>query len=416
MTDTPVHPKGAIGPLRHDGFWMDTKEHQAWLRADAARQFAFFKKSFRPSGGFYQLSANGAPIHDASQELFATTRIVHSYALGALSGFENCETMIDHGMAFINKYHRDTLHGGFVWSLKDNMVSNDKKLAYGHAFVLLAAASAMQAGHPDAHRLLRDTTDVLLERYWNAERGVFADEANRDWTPFSTYRGFNANMHATEALLAAYEASHDPVYLEMAGQILDFFALTIAPRNAYRIPEHYTENWKIDRDYVGDPMFRPAGTTPGHSFELARLVIQHWDLSGRPGKQTPTIARHLVNTALADAWDPDQGGLYYTLNFDGTPKERARYWWPITEAIGVLSTLIKLDRNKHDEEWYRRMWKFAQTHFIDQNLGGWFPEIYADGSSKARQFLGKPDLYHSIQATLLPLSNKVSYIFENKRS
>jgi len=42
------------------------------------------------------------------------------------------------------------------------------------------------------------------------------------------------------------------------------------------------ENWTVDPGYSGNPMFRPAGTTPGHSFELGRLMLQHWELSGKP--------------------------------------------------------------------------------------------------------------------------------------
>lgn len=413
MAKTLAHHDTKLGPTEHQGFWMDTESHRAWLKSDAIRQFKFFETGFRPEGGFYQLNTDGTPATDAPQELFATTRMVHSYAIGAVAGFSDCEKMIDHGMAFINQFHRDPIHGGYVWSLQDNQIADDRKLAYGHAFVLLAAASALQAGHPDAPRLLQDATDVLLERLWDDERGVFADEANRDWSPFSTYRGFNANMHATEALLAAYEATNDQRYLDMASRILGFFAHQIAPENGYRLPEHYTKDWKVDRTYVGDPMFRPVGSTPGHSFELARLLIQHWDLSGRPDSGAFELARKLVDTALKDGWDTVNGGLIYTLDYDGALDVTNRYWWPVTEAIGVLSSLIKVTQNADDEVWYRRMWQFADTHFIDHERGGWFPEIDSAGNPTSKQFQGKPDLYHSIQATLLPLSDRISKTYGN---
>ncbi|HAG26155.1 MAG TPA: mannose-6-phosphate isomerase, partial [Rhodobacter sp.] len=40
------------------------------------------------------------------------------------------------------------------------------KMAYGHAFVLLAAASAKVVGHPDADRLLTDISQILQDRFW----------------------------------------------------------------------------------------------------------------------------------------------------------------------------------------------------------------------------------------------------------
>ena len=183
-----------------------------------------------------------------------------------------------------------------------------------------------------------------------------------------------------------------------AGRILDFFLRRIAPDWGHRVPEHYGPDWQVDRAYAGDPMFRPPGTTPGHSFELARLLLQWWDLAGRPDDGSPALARRLVETALADGWDRARGGLVYTVGFDGRPEILSRYWWPVTEAIGALAALIKLERRAEDEVWYRRLWSFADTAFIDHARGGWFPEIGDDGRPSATQFKGKPDIYHALQA------------------
>lgn len=54
-------------------------------------------------------------------------------------------------------------------------------------------------------------------------------------------------------------------------------------------------------------------------------------------------ARAIAEQALADGWDAARGGIHYTLDFDGRPAIRARYWWPVTEAIGVFASLLKLD-------------------------------------------------------------------------
>lgn len=392
----------------NDRFTFGTPAHRDYLRADAARQFRFFEASLRSGGGFHVLDRLGRPLPDTVQELHTTTRLVHSYALGKLAGRPGCEGMIDHGMAYLRQRHRDPVHGGFVWALDGKAIHDGRKLAYGHAFVLLAGASAMAAGHPDGQELLDEVWAVLDARFWEEDRGLFADEWNRDWTPFSAYRGMNANMHATEALLAAYEATGRSIFLERAGRILDFFVNRVAASENWRLPEHYTADWQADRAYAGNPMFRPAGTTPGHSFELARLLLQHWDLSGRRGGDAPEKARALTFRALNDAWNPDEGGIVYTLNFDGTPAVRDRYWWPVTEAIGTLASLLKLEDNAEDAAWYRRLWAFADRHFIDHAQGGWFPEIDSSGCPAARQFAGKPDIYHAVQACLFPLAPGLS--------
>ena len=112
-------------------------------------------------------------------------------------------------MAFLWERLRDGEHGGYFWGVDDEKPTDPTKQAYGHAFVLLAASSAMCVGHPDARRLLEDVTQVIEERFWDKAAGASTEEYNPDWSPMGTYRGQNSNMHLTEALMAAFEATGD---------------------------------------------------------------------------------------------------------------------------------------------------------------------------------------------------------------
>lgn len=388
--------------------------HQQALRQDAQRQVTFFHQSLTPDGRFAVLDGAGRPLA-GPQELHTTTRMVHSYALAGAAGLGPWQDVVDAGMAFLWTHHRDTRHGGYVWSVgEDGTGGDDTKLAYGHVFVLLAAASALHMGHPDAKRLLDDVAEVLDRHFWDDGAGLYRDEYRRDWTPFSTYRGMNANMHGVEAMLAAYEATGDTLWLDRAGRILAFFTQKIAPEYHWRLPEHYTEGWDVDPDYRGNPMFRPAGTTPGHSLELGRLVLQHWDLTGRADADAPTRARRLIDQAWQDAWR-DDGGFVYTLHLDGTPAIRDRYWWPVTEAIGAQAALLSLDPREKDIARYHQAWDFADRFLIDTETGGWWPELDENGRPTARQFIGKPDIYHAIQADLISLCPGVSRLIDRLR-
>lgn len=403
-----MHDLSHSAAAQTSGLLLDDAAHRAFLLADARRQFDFFRASLRSGPGFHTLDLAGNPLPDDTQELHTTTRLVHSYALGHLAGLPGADEIVDHGMAYLSSHHWDRDRCGYLWALNGDRVADGRKLAYGHVFVLLAGASAKQAGHPDASELIDDAFAVLNRHFWEEGPGLFCDEWNRDWTPFSSYRGMNANMHGVEALLAAFEATGREVFLTRAGRILDFFVTRMAPAEGWRLPEHYTETWEIDRAYAGNPMFRPAGTTPGHSFEFGRLQLQYWDLAGRPDNGAPCRARRLIEQALADAWDEERGGIAYTLGFDGSVDNPARYWWPVTEAIGALAALIKLDPRAADDRWYRRLWDFADRHLIDHARGGWFPELDGNGRPADTQFRGKPDIYHSIQAALFPLSPGLS--------
>ncbi|WP_050524946.1 AGE family epimerase/isomerase [Pseudorhodobacter wandonensis] len=390
-----------------DGFWLNDPTHRAYLVRDAKRQLDFFDASLGESGGLATLDFAGKPL-SGPQELITTTRLVHSYGLAQIAGRPDHAGIIDRGMSDLWNRHRDTRYGGYAWGVGQNGIVDGVKLAYGHVFVLLAASTAKQAGHPDADRLLADVAEALDRYFWDDQAGLFRDEFTREWQPFSSYRGMNANMHAVEAMLTAYEAGGQAIFLERASRILDFFVGRIAPAENWRIPEHYTQDWQIDRAYEGNPMFRPAGSTPGHSFELARLLLQLWDLSGRFDTTAPANARRLITRALQDAWQTERGGFIYTLASDGTVLRNARYWWPVTEAIGALACLIKFDAQPEDEIWYRRLWGFADAHLIDHVRGGWYPELSDSNGIAADQFSGKPDIYHALQADLLPLVSDIS--------
>ncbi|PYE82443.1 AGE family epimerase/isomerase [Pseudoroseicyclus aestuarii] len=378
----------------------------AAMKTDALRQLAFFGASLRPGGRLATLDHEGRPL-EGPQELITTTRLVHSYALGMIAGAPGCADIVDAGMQALLTRHLDPEHGGFLWSFDDGGPVQTDKLAYGHMFVLLAAATAKAAGHADADRLMSLADAVIAERFWDAEAGLMVDEYRRDWTPFSEYRGMNANMHGVEAHLSAYEATGETRYLDRAMSILDFFVGKMGAGNDWRLPEHYHQDWSVDADYEGNPMFRPRGTTPGHSFELGRLLLQAWDLQGRPEGQAPARARALIETALSDAAMPE-GGFCYTLNFDGSQRVTDRYWWPQSEAIGALATLLKLQPDPEEAARYEALWQDAERLFIDEDRGGWNPEIDDAGRPVEKQFTGKPDIYHALQADLYPLHGGLS--------
>jgi len=385
--------------------WRKNPGHRAWLAGQAEALFRFFEpKSIDAKGGFAALDAAGEPIAaDSARPLHATTRFVHCFAIGMLLGRPGAADFVDHGMKSILTKHRDEKHGGYFWSFDaDGPVERDK-LAYGHAFVLLAASSAKIVGHPDADRLLADISELLETRFWEKVPGASREEFREDWSAFSEYRGQNSNMHLTEALMAAFEATGERAYLDKAESIATLVLGRHAAAAEWRVPEHYRADWSVDSEYSGNVMFRPYGYTPGHALEWARLALQLWALGGRKLGWLPDASRRLFANALAQGWDPVHGGLYYTTEYDGSPRVRDKLWWPICEGIGAAHFLGSLDGDAETERNYRRLWDFAARALIDPRRGGWHPQLDDDLTPVARFFVGKPDMYHALQACLIPL-------------
>ena len=130
--------------------WIALASHRAWLLREAEKLFLFFERRiFNPLGGFYDLDDEGrptAPGYGAADKparyLFATSRIIHAYAIAYLAGRPGADIIVDHGMNFLWNNHRDSEYGGYHWGVGYDGPSASTKQAYGHAFVLLAASSA----------------------------------------------------------------------------------------------------------------------------------------------------------------------------------------------------------------------------------------------------------------------------------
>ncbi len=382
--------------------------HRLWLLDQARHLFDFFQvTAINPKGGFFPLGNNSLPLpvgpSGATRQIHDTARVVHCFVMAQQLGLPGADRIIDQGMAYLWNHHRDTTHGGYFWGVDDHGTPNPSKQAYGHAFVLLAASSAKVAGHPDADRLLADISQVLLTRFWDHEAGATTEEYSADWQPLGDYRGQNSNMHLTEALMAAFEATADTSYLSMAERIADLIINRHARAMGWRVAEHFHADWSVDRDYRGDPMFRPYGTTPGHALEWSRLLVQLHELGGRKLPWLREAAEALFLNTCAVGWDSATGGFYYTLDWADKPAQPDRYWWPCCEGIAAAAVLRASGGGPEFEDWYTRIWSFASTHLIDRQGGAWHPELDSNLTPVNRVFTGKPDIYHAVQACLIPL-------------
>lgn len=390
-------------PASPGGRWAERPTHRRWLKAQAdalLRQFQF--TSIDPAGGFYDLDIAGQPRREtALRELVTTTRVTHCFAIAHLLGWPGAATLVRHGLAALWNLHRDAVNGGYHWQVGPG--ADGSKQAYGHAFVLLAASSARMAGFAEAEPILTDVTEVLETRFWEPRHGAVAEEFTADWAPLSAYRGQNANMHLTEALMAAYEATGERLYLDRAETIADLIINRHARAAGFHVVEHFDSEWRPDHAYRGSDMFRPQGLTPGHGLEWSRLVAQLHVLGGRRRDWMPEAAASLFHQAVTDGWDPDTGGFYYTLDYNRAPLIRDRLWWPCCEAVAAAAFLGQLTGDWTYEVWYRRVWDWAAQRLADPVHGGWYPELDESLTPRPRFFTGKPDIYHLLQSFLIPL-------------
>ena len=386
--------------------WLTLPTHRDWLKAEANKLFDYFQwRSINPKGGFYDFDPAGRPINPDNpvRGIHSTARMVHCMVIGHLLGRPGCADLIDHGMAYLWNAHRDQKNGGYFWQMDNDGPHDSMKQGYGHAFVLLAASSASLVGHPAANAMLTDVTEILDSKFWEESHGAIAEEFHADWSPVPGYRGQNSNMHLTEALMSAYEATDDDHYLEKAERIADLIINRRARETGFRVGEHFDDNWNLLKDYKGNEMFRPSGTTPGHWLEWARLILQLYALGDRKHDWMPGAAEALFAQAMATGWDNDKGAFFYTLDWNDSPAKRSKLWWPMAEGAGAASFLIHHAPSDMHEESYRLIWNGIANNFLDRDNGGWHEELTEDLRPAQTIFAGKADIYHALQACLIPL-------------
>ena len=135
--------------------------------------------------------------------------MAHVYSLGLMLGHEGSGELADAALKGLKGELHDEKNGGWYAGVTPEGDIVPNKQCYAHAFVILAASSALTAGRPGAKELLEEALAVYDRHFWNEEEGLACDTWNTEFTVLDDYRGLNANMHTVEAFLAAGDVTGD---------------------------------------------------------------------------------------------------------------------------------------------------------------------------------------------------------------
>ena len=182
----PVEPRSVVEPRNSVVELVETTSligpagtHAAWLEAEGDRLLSFAAASRHPDGGFAWLDDAGRPELERPVELWITCRMTHVFSLGHMMGRAGCDALADHGVAALRERFRDPVNGGWYASVAADGPTTRLKTAYPHAFVVLAATSAICAGRPGAAELLDEALEVLLGHFWDDDTGWWSRSSTR---------------------------------------------------------------------------------------------------------------------------------------------------------------------------------------------------------------------------------------------
>lgn len=364
--------------------------------------FAFYEpRVFSSGGGFFGCFLDNGDCFDAhSRQLVGSARYVLNYATAfRLYGRDQDFEWAKWGLNYLKTWHRQD-NGGYAWLLEKNVVTDSRVMAYGHAFVLLAAASCVRIGTPGASGLLTETFEFLEAHFWDEAGSAYADERDASLEILSPYRGQNANMHMCEALLAAWQATQRVEYLDRAEQLANRFAVDLASQSGGIIWEHYDRDWRVDMAFNIDrpnDRYKPWGFQPGHQAEWSKLLLI-LDRE-RPDEKWLPIAQRLFDYTMQAGWDDLHGGIVYGVAPDGSYCASEKHFWVQAESFAAAWRLYRATNDRKYLEDYHRIWRWSWDHMIDHTHGAWFRTRNRDGSAinNKKSPLGKTD-YHTMGA------------------
>jgi sulfoquinovose isomerase len=76
--------------------------------------------------------------------------------------------------------------------------------------------------------------------------------------------------------------------------------------------------------------------------------------------------------------------------------------WVVAEGISAAAALQMRTSDDRYADLAAAWWAYAERYLFDMEQGSWHHQLDADNQVIDTVWPGKPDLYHAVQATLIP--------------
>ncbi len=341
-------------------------------------------------GGFYSDLDYEWKIDGPQNKMIVTqARHIWSAANGSIF-YKNRDDLIKiagHGFKFLRDKMWDKQSGGFY-----DLVNREGKpfeesgriikRAYGNAFAIYGLAAFYKAsGNKDALKLAQETFQWMEKNSYDPEHGGYFQFMNREGKPFKDgYGGTppkdqNSSIHILEAFTELYSVWPDSLLKERLNSILHVIRDVITTKKGYMVL-FFAQDWKP----AGKGEYEFDHISFGHDVETAYLMLEASEALGiKNDSATLRIAKTMVDHALNNGWDGENGGLfdggYYYENKNKAEIIRdTKEWWSQAEALNsflLMSQLFPQDKLKYYEK-FRIQWNYIKTFLLDHKYGGWY--------------------------------------------
>jgi len=309
------------------------------------------------------------------------------------------------GYRFIEKHFRDSAYGGlYPMCNRDGSADStaiQHKRVYGQAFAINGLSQYFRVSNDTSALILAIEIFRWMEMYpHDAVHGGYFETLNRDGTPVWTSRDapdsvedpgsfpmgglkeFNSSLHVLEALTELYRVWPDSL-LEM--RLREMYTLF---RDVFIHPEghlklYFYPDWtlvpeeEMERRGQGNYWYTQH-ITYGHDVETAFLLLEAADALGiREDQKTVILSKKLVDHALENGWDPENGGFYY-IGYENngitTIHVDHKAFWVTSEGLNALMLMYTLYPNDPMDYLgkFCKLWDYTKKYMIDHEYGGWY--------------------------------------------
>ena len=106
---------------------------------------------------------------------------------------------------------------------------------------------------------------------------------------------------------------------------------------------------------------------------------------------------------MADAWNCDGArGIVYTTDWEGKPVVHDRMHWTLAEAINTSAVLYRVTGKQKYADDYAMFMEYLDEEVLDHVHGSWFHQLDQNNQLLGTVWPGKSDIYHALQAVLIP--------------
>jgi mannose-6-phosphate isomerase len=322
----------------------------------------------RASGGFIdRLYRDGTADRAAPRRVFVQARQIYCYAKAAQMGwYPDGRAIALKGLEhLLAKAKAPDGKPGYVHRLTpEGAVLDARRDTYDHAFILLALSTVYGLDKDAQVRAEIDALLAFLDEHLRSPHGGF-----HEGLPVTLPRRQNPQMHLFEAMIAAFDATHDLSFQNRAGEFFALFLANLYDKQRRILTEYFEEDWaKIE----------PVSVEPGHQAEWAWLLKGFERITGCPTGQRRI---ELLETALRYR-DAETGCLVDEGDAEGNIRRPSRRLWPQTELAKAWVACAESGEPGAADAARAALLRLERHYLSHPVRGGWYDQFDGDGTSR----------------------------------